>query len=267
MRNGRNTPSSPRPGVPVSRAGAPPRGDAVVWDFDGTLVDSHVKNLAVTRAIVERVTQRPAGEFEALASLAGYRAALARTQNWRELYSQAFGLSERDVDRAGGLWAEYQLGDSTPTPLLEGIPAVLRSLRHLPHGIVSQNAKAAIAAVLEGARVAEYFGAVIGFEEVDLRRQKPAPEGLLRCVEILTDFQPGCVFYVGDHETDAICAARAREELAARDLRVEVISIGACYDGEPAATWAVQPDHTVRRPEEIVEIVTRCTGGRLPSGT
>jgi phosphoglycolate phosphatase-like HAD superfamily hydrolase len=144
---------------------------------------------------------------------------------------------------------------------------VLRSLRHLPHGIVSQNAKAAITAVLEGARVAGYFGAVIGFEEVDLRRQKPAPEGLLRCVEILTNLQPGCVFYVGDHETDAMCAAHAREALAARKLRVKVISIGALYDGEPAATWAVRPDHTVRRPEEIVEIVARYTGGRLSPGT
>jgi phosphoglycolate phosphatase-like HAD superfamily hydrolase len=267
MRNGRNTPSSPLPGVPVSRAGAPPRGDAVVWDFDGTLVNSHVKNLAVTRAIVERVTQRPAGAFESLSSLDSYLTALASMRNWRDLYGRVFGLSEPDVDRAGRLWVEYQLGDSTPTPLIEGIPAVLRSLRHLPHGIVSQNARAAIAAVLEGARVAEYFGAVIGFEEVDLRRQKPAPDGLLRCVEILTELRPGCVFYVGDHETDAMCAAHAREELAARKLRVEVISIGALYDGESAAAWAVRPDHTVRRPEEIVEIVARRTAGRLPSGS
>jgi len=267
MRNGRNAQSSPRPGVPVSRAGAPPRGDAVVWDFDGTLVDSHLKNLAVTRAIVERITRRPAGDFESLSSLDSYLTALTATRNWRDLYRRAFGLSERDTDRAGRLWAEYQLGDSTPTPLFEGIPAVLRSLRHLPHGIVSQNAKAAIAAVLEGARVAEYFGAVIGFEEVDLRRQKPAPEGLLRCVEILTDLRPGCVFYVGDHETDAMCAARAREELAARKLLVEVISIGVFYDGEPATPWAVRPDHAVRRPGEIVEIVARYTGGRQSSGT
>lgn len=251
----------------MHRARSSPRGDAVVWDFDGTLVDSRVKNLGVTRAIVERITQRPAGAFESLSSLDSYQAALTSMRNWRDLYGRVFGLSEPDVDRAGRLWVEYQLGDSTPTPLFEGIPAVLRSLRHLPHGIVSQNAKAAIAAVLEGARVAGYFGAIIGFEEVDLRRQKPAPEGLLRCVEILTELRPGCVFYVGDHETDAMCAAHAREELAARKLRVEVISIGALYDGEPAATWAVQPDHTVRRPEEIVEIVARYTAGRLTPGT
>jgi HAD superfamily hydrolase (TIGR01549 family) len=253
--------------VPVSRASAPPRGDAVVWDFDGTLVDSHLKNLAVTRAIVERVTQRPAGEFESLSSLDSYLTALTSMRNWRDLYGRVFGLSEPDIDRAGRLWVEYQLGDSTPTPLIEGIPAVLRSLRHLPLGIVSQNAKAAIAAVLEGARVAEYFGAVIGFEEVDLRRQKPAPDGLLRCVEILTELRPGCVFYVGDHETDAECAARANAVLAERKAGVKVVSIAALYAAEKVAPWPVEPDHTVRRPHEIVEIVTNYTGPPPSRGT
>lgn len=242
----------------------PPRGDAVVWDFDGTLVDSSAKNLGVTRTIVERITAQPAGAFEALSSLAGYLAALARTQNWREFYARAFGLSEPDIDRAGRLWVEYQLADATPTPLVAGIPAVLRSLRHLPHGIVSQNARAAIAAVLDGNGLTDRFQAVIGFEEVDLRRQKPAPEGLLRCVEILTELRPGYVFYVGDHQTDAVCAARAKEVLARKKLGVEVVSIGARYGADSAAPWAVQPDHTVHRPQEIVGIVTRYTGP--PSG-
>ena len=244
----------------MSRAHPSLRGDAVVWDFDGTLVDSHVKNWAVTRAIVERITQRPAGAFEALASLAGYRAALTRTQNWREFYAQAFGLSEADIDRAGGLWAPYQLRDSTPTPLIAGIPGVLQSLRHLPQGIVSQNARQAIAAVLDSHGLGGHFQAVIGFEEVDLRRQKPAPEGLLRCVEILTAMRPGHVFYIGDHETDAVCAARANAVLAGGTTGVRVVSIAARYGAEPTAPWAVEPDHTVRGPHEIVAIVTSYTG-------
>ncbi len=244
----------------MSRVGAPPRGDAVIWDYDGTLVDSSAKNFGVTRAIVERLTAKSADAYQALSSMAGYRTALARTQNWREFYARAFGLSEPDIDRAGRLWVEYQLADSTPTPLVAGIPAVLRSLRHLPHGIVSQNARAAIAAVLDGNGLTGRFQAVIGFEEVDLRRQKPAPEGLLRCVEILTELRPGYVFYVGDHETDAVCAARAQEVLTRREPGVEVVSIGARYGAESAAPWAVEPDHTVRRPEEIVGIVTHYTG-------
>ena len=209
---------------------------------------------------MSRITAQPAGSFEALASLAGYRAALARAQNWREFYARSFGLSEAAIDRAGGLWAPYQERDATPTPLVAGIPEVLRSLRHLPQGIVSQNARETIAAVLDGNGLRECFQAIIGFAEVDLRRQKPAPEGLLRCVEILTALRPGHVFYIGDHEADAVCAARAKAVLAGGTTGVRVVSIAALYAAEKPAAWAVEPDHTVRRPCEIVEIVASYTG-------
>lgn len=235
-------------------------GDAVIWDYDGTLVDSSAKNFGVTRAIVEHITAQPAGAFEALASMAGYRTALARTQNWREFYARSFLLSEEDIDRAGRLWAEYQLADTTPTPIVAGIPAVLRSLAHLPHGIVSQNASAEIAAVLDESGLAGQFQAVIGFEEVDMRRQKPAPEGLLRCVELLTGTRPGHVFYVGDHEADAVCAARAKDALAGQAPGVKVVSIGAAYGAGATQRWAVAPDHTASQPHDIVEIVARYVG-------
>ena len=32
---------------------------AVIWDFDGTLVDTRAKNIAVNRRIIEAVTGRP----------------------------------------------------------------------------------------------------------------------------------------------------------------------------------------------------------------
>ena len=241
----------------MSGGRAAPRGDAVVWDYDGTLVSTEEKNFGVTRAIVERVTSRPAGGFEALASPASYRAALARSRNWREFYARSFGLAEAEIDRAGLLWTEYQLGDATPTPLVAGIPEVLRSLRHLPHGIVSQNASGAIAAVLDGHGLRGCFRSIIGFEEVDIRRQKPEPDGLLKCVEILTAARPGTVFYIGDHETDAVCAARARAVLLARKAGVRIVSIAALYGSDSEPRWSVQPDHAVHRPCDIAEVVMR----------
>ena len=29
---------------------------AIIWDYDGTLVDTHIKNLNVTRKIIEHIT-------------------------------------------------------------------------------------------------------------------------------------------------------------------------------------------------------------------
>ncbi len=237
---------------------APPdaeRAHAVIWDFDGTLVDSRRKNLSVSRSIIQRITGQPASTFAALSSVAGYDAALMRATNWREFYQREFGLSEADIDRAGLLWTEHQLRDGTEMPLFPGIAEALEGMRALPHGIVSQNGRAVILDVLRMNHLASYFDVVIGFEEVDLRRQKPAPEGLLRCLEDLTSSKPGWLFYVGDHETDFICAANARALLAERGASVRVISVGAQYGHEAPPAWEEKPDHVARRPADIVDIV------------
>ena len=39
---------------------------AIVWDFDGTLVDSRHRNLSVNRSIIGELTGRSWREFEAL---------------------------------------------------------------------------------------------------------------------------------------------------------------------------------------------------------
>ncbi len=228
---------------------------AVIWDFDGTLVDSRQKNLNVTRSIIEKVTGQSAIRFNALSSIASYEEAIARTANWRELYYHEFDLSERDIDHAGQLWTEYQLQDDTATPVFAGIAEVLKQLQYLPHGILSQNGKAVISGVLETNKLASYFKVVIGYEEVDFQLQKPAPEGLLRCLEILTNLKPGYVFYIGDHETDALCAVEGRKALARHKLSIEVISIGALYGTELRSSGTRGFDHIAPRPSDIADIV------------
>lgn len=131
---------------------------AIVWDYDGTLVDTRLKNFRVARRIVAEVSGRPAERFAALRSIAAYEAALRRTANWRELYGRAFGFSEDETDGAGALWTGFQLEDETPVAPFDGIAETLAALAHLPHGIVSQNARTTIARALEAA-VGVRFGA------------------------------------------------------------------------------------------------------------
>ncbi len=236
------------------------RTSALIWDFDGTLVDSRHKNLSVNRSIVELITGRSAGSFKALAGLHNYDVAVARATNWREFYARECGLTDSDIDRAASLWTEYQFRDPTPAPVFEGIPEALAELQDLPHGIVSQNGKVIIQATLEASGLAHHFVTVVGHEEVGFGRQKPAPDGLLSCLRELTRLQAGFVFYVGDHETDAVCAARARDELVALNADIELVSIGAFYGHETvAASWNVQPDTVARRPADIVGIVREVT--------
>ncbi len=227
----------------------------MIWDFDGTLVDTRHKNLVVTRAIVETISGRPSSEFQALESVDDYVAALLSTVNWREFYAISFDMSEAEVDRAGSLWAEYQVADETHSAAFPGIAQALDALADLPHGIVSQNGRSNIRSILEANAIDHHFSSVIGYEEVDLKHQKPAPEGLLLCLQELTELQPGHMFYVGDHATDTLCAAQARSALERQGAEVSVVSVGAFYGITPSEPWALNPDHVAHDPTDVVAIV------------
>ncbi len=73
----------------------------------------------------------------------------------------------------------------------------------------------------------------------------------------MTSMGPGAAFYVGDHPTDAMCVAQARQEMVARGLEIRVWSIAVLYGGESTDGWPEAPDFLARTPEEIVGIVGR----------
>lgn len=230
---------------------------AIIWDFDGTLVDSRHRNLSVNRSLVERLTGRPWEDFKALKSIPEYDAAVARCTNWRDFYEREFGFSGPAVESAGQLWPEYQLRDGTPVEPFEGVRDTLEALRYLPHGIVSQNARVIISATLDPLGLGERFAHVVGYQEVGPGRQKPASDGLLDCLEALTGLAPGMAFYIGDHPTDMQCVVESRRELAARGLDIELKSIAVLYGGESPHAWSTQPDEVAASPHAIVEIVER----------
>lgn len=229
---------------------------AVVWDFDNTLVDTRAKNLSVTRRIIENVTHRSADEFAPLRSLAAYDAVIHHTQNWQSLYTVEFGLEPAHVEEAGGLWTRYQLTDPTPTHWFTGIVDVVRALEHLPQAIVSMNTRDNIREGLRTAGLTGAFDLVIGCEEVQYHRQKPAPDGLLHCMEEFDAVEGATVIYVGDHPVDTECAANANAVLSERGATARVLAIGAMYgtavrDG----AWPVAPDFMAQKPGDVLEVI------------
>ena len=239
---------------------------AVIWDYDGTLVDSRHRNLSVNRSIIEDLIGRSWQDFEALHSIEDYDDAVARCTNWRDFYQREFGLPEDMLESAGRMWTRCHLTDSTPVEPFAGVPETLQALGHLPHGIVSQNSRQIIEATLDPLGLGDRFEHVIGFEQVAPGRQKPAPDGLLDCLERMTSMGPGAAFYVGDHPTDAMCVAQARQEMVARGLEISVWSIAVLYGGESADGWPEAPDFLARTPEEIVGIVGRESRCQQPVG-
>lgn len=238
----------------------PERRQIVAWDFDGTLVDSHRKNLSVNLAIVRELTGRDGSGYPALSSIAAYEAAIARATNWRDFYAREFDLRDEEVDRAGEMWPRLQAGDPTPLVPFDGIREALDLMRRLPHAIVSQNDSIVIHAALAAARISDRFRLVIGHGEVGPAGQKPAPDGLLRCLDLLDGTGPSTLFYVGDHEIDALCVRNARDALAAGGRDVEVVSIAAHYGTSAVDGWTCAPDHAARSPAEVAAIVLGSEG-------
>lgn len=246
--------------------------DAVIWDFDGTIVDTREKNLRVCRRIVEDLTGRRADDFEALRSLARYEQANRRAHNWRDLYRNDLGLSEEEVDTAGAMWGEYQERDGERAPLYEGIAQVIASLASLPQGIVSQNSRHEILRALRAAALESHFSHVIGHDDVSFGRQKPHPDGLVACMESLMRLrhgrpQPGrVVLFIGDHEVDAACAHNANRDLEGRGIAVRVVSIAVSYGhGSHPEEWEARPDHIASHAVQLGEIAHDWMSGRYVS--
>ena len=104
---------------------------AILWDYDGTLANTPVKNIAVTRAVLGRLDPALLDPLpEALSSLAAYQAANYRWRNWRELYQHALRVPADRLDEAGALWGPCQLADRTLPPLFGGLLEVLHRLGH-----------------------------------------------------------------------------------------------------------------------------------------
>lgn len=228
---------------------------AILWDYDGTLADTRVKNFYVTQKIIQAVTGKEIGFFPALQSAESYFALYQQSANWRDLYHRAFGLTEQQTDQAGLMWSEYQLKDDTFIPFYQGISEVLNELGNLPHGIVSQNSQSLIFKSLQENGLSNYFRSVIGYEEVALNRQKPAPDGLVKAIEEVTGSASGYVFYIGDHETDTRCAFNANTVFKERGIDLKVISVGAFYSSNnDDSGWAIKPDHKAYSPGDVVRI-------------
>lgn len=234
---------------------------AIIWDYDGTLVDSRQKNLNVTRKIVSKILSGDPTDIPALGSLSNYHQAHIKATNWREFYKESFGLTEEQTDDAGRMWTEYQLNDNTPIPFINGVKEVIIELGGLPQGIVSQNSRENIIQYLDEKNLLFYFKSVIGYEEVDLDKQKPNPEGLMMCIERLTDFKPGVVIYIGDHETDVQCALNANNILSENNPKIKIISIGAFYGFDVNTSgWSVLPDYQIQNAADIKSIVNNFNG-------
>ncbi|MBL4828970.1 MAG: HAD family hydrolase [Aliivibrio sp.] len=229
--------------------------DAVLWDYDGTLVNSVPKNIDITKAILSIVAPHLTGKNlpEYLRTEASYHEANHAAKNWQELYVDFYGLSYKQMLQAGSMWAEHQEKNQTEVSLFTGIKNVITQFSRLNHGICSQNAQNNIRNVLKFNGIDEPFKAIVGYNDVSNDNQKPHPFGGIKCLEtIFGHSNSALLMYIGDHEADTKFARNLQSALGEN---TKVISVAAAYSHSEPENWEIKPDYIANNVNDLLSII------------
>lgn len=201
---------------------------AIIFDFDGTLVDSEKITFQLAVPIITRYVGRDFTEEE-LNSIKG--------KVWKNAFKKWLpddheNLYQEIVDN----WREVD-------PVLPLYPEVRKMLNHLhgkgiPMAIASSRERNLISRDLERHSIDGYFETVVGQE--DTVRHKPDPDPLLLAADSMDVKKEDCI-YIGDQPWD-ILASKAAGMISGAAIWGE----GVLESLSPAG-----PDFVFRSPDDI----------------
>ena len=173
----------------------PPLLSAVLFDWDGTLLDSAEASY--------RCYERLFGSFGIAFDRALFESSYS--PDWYRTYA-AVGLPRERWPQADRLWLELYAREKCA--LLPGAAEALGRLRaaRISAGLVTSGSRERVVSELDALSVREFFGALVCSE--DSRRKKPHPEALLLALERL-GVAAGEAAYVGDSPEDIEMARSA----------------------------------------------------------
>lgn len=199
MSSSRQSPDAPSPAAPL------PPIRALVFDLDGTLVDSAPDIHAATAAFLAERGQRPLD----LATITGFIGNGVPVLVERVLRAVGEAADPQSVQAALPRFnAIYGADPSSLSRLYPGVAEALAELRRagLLLGLCTNKPAATARQVLADFGIAACFAAVVGGDSLAERKPDPAP---LRQVARLLAVELSAVAYVGDSEVDAATAAAA----------------------------------------------------------
>jgi len=205
------------------------RFPVVLFDLDGTLVDSGAIILGSFHHATETVLQRRFPDEQIMAQVGG-----------SNLAEQMQLLAPDRVDELVRVYRDHNDPQYSELACFDGIVDVLAALKREGRrlGVVSAKRKPTVQRVFDGAGVGAYFDVVVGSD--DTERHKPHPEPVLKALELL-DAQPHEAAYVGDSPFD-VAAARAAGVYAV------AVGWGGIHRVEDA-------DAVVEAPEELLGVL------------
>ncbi|MBS9722375.1 phosphoglycolate phosphatase [Tianweitania sp. BSSL-BM11] len=182
---------------------------AVLFDFDGTLIDSALDIHAATNMLLARDGLGPL-------SLPDVKAMIG--EGTRKLVERAFAAAGRSLDDAelddkyGQMVPLYAANLTKLTQLMPGTTEALTALQRdkVAMALVTNKPDFAIAEILEHFDLANYFPVIVGGESGV--PHKPAPDMLYLALEKL-GVEAGDALFVGDSPADARSAQAANMKL------------------------------------------------------
>lgn len=213
---------------------------AVVFDLDGTLIDSRGDiAAAVNHALLEAGrTPLAAGVIASFVG-DGARTLLARCAKLPETDPALDALLERFIDY-------YSAHPTDFTRWADGAPQVLDRVAELelPIALCTNKARPVTEAILSALGVRTRFRAI--YAGGDGPEKKPAPGPLIALAKKL-GLEVGALVMVGDGPQDVECARRAG---------CRVVGVVSTYSGRERVTSS-QPDVVIESLSELPEIVRR----------
>jgi pyrophosphatase PpaX len=209
------------------------RFPVVLFDFDGTVVDSGAMILASFRHATKTVLERDLTDTELLAAVG------------TPLREQ---MRSFDAERADELVEVYRAHNEPLHDELQPCDGILEVLRHLKDegrrlGIVTAKRGATVELAFAVVPLREYFDVVVAAGDVE--RHKPDPDPLLLALERL-GAEPEEAVYVGDSPFD-VAAAKAA------GMHSIAVTWGGIYGEE--ALRAEEPDTVVSTPRELLDVL------------
>lgn len=232
---------------------------AILWDYDGTLMDSSKKSIEVSLAVLSNFIPDVYENIPApLSSRENFQETYGRISDWVELYHVCYGLTDEQTREAVRMWGKVQLENKTEAELYPGIREILEHFRDVKMGVCSQNGAEIIRRSLEHRSVLRYFGAVIGVDDVLFDEQKPHPSAFIKALEKLgIDDRNGTFVYIGDHSVD-VAFGRNAEAMLRKDFpEAKVVCIAMHHPGDYCEEDEnFLPDRIAMNTHELFEILS-----------
>lgn len=212
------------------------RFDAVLFDLDGTLVDS-APDLAGAVNDLRALHGQPPLPYEALRPLAGAGA--------RGMLGAGFGVTPEDSRFAAlreGFLEIYRGRLLQSSVVFESVPELLNRIEvsGRPWGVVTNKALYLADPLLEGLNLRHRAAVLVGGDSTAHTKPHPAP--LLHAAQCL-GVEPGRCVYVGDD---------ARDVQAGRAAGMCTVAVGWGYlgVGDPVQAWGA--DQVVDSPADLL---------------